>query len=308
MQRVLVTGGAGFIGSHIVQGLQAAGHEVVALDDLSGGSRSNLPTSVPLHVLDIRSDQARQAIEHLQPDSVVHAAAQVSVRISMDEPWVDTDKNVTGLVNVLSALRQRPGSHVVFLSSGGACYGEQDYFPAREDHPIRPESVYGLSKRVGELYLELWGRAWGVTSTALRLSNVFGPRQNPHGEAGVVAIFSERLLRGESIMVNGSGGQTRDFVYVEDVAAAVVRSVELKAQGIFNIGTARETSIMDLAKRLRSLAGSTAAIQHGPSKAGEQQRSCIDTAAARQALGWSPSVDLDQGLARTLAWYKESAR
>jgi UDP-glucose 4-epimerase len=226
----------------------------------------------------------------------------------MEEPWLDTDLNVTGLVNVLAPFRGRSGVHVVFLSSGGACYGEQDVFPASESHPIRPASVYGLSKRVGEMYLEFWAREWGVTSTSLRLSNVYGPRQNPHGEAGVVAIFCERLLQGQSISVNGSGEQTRDFVYVGDVARAVVQAAQSRVVGEFNIGTSRETSINEIARRLRDMAATNVEIGHAPAKAGEQMRSCIDNARAKQKLAWSPEVDLDQGLSSTLEWYKTIRR
>lgn len=304
MATVLVTGGAGFIGSHIVDRLLARSHTVHVLDDLSSGSKKNLAAGVPLHELDMRSDKARELVEKLAPDFIVHAAAQVSVRISMEQPALDTDLNVTGLINILTPLRDRKGTHVVFLSSGGAVYGEQESFPAPETHRIMPESVYGLSKRVGELYLEFWSRVWGVTSTALRLSNVYGPRQNPHGEAGVVAIFCERLLAGKSITVNGTGKQTRDFVYVEDVAEAVGRAVDTRAVGEFNVGTSRETTITELAERLRDMACPTAEIHYADAKAGEQMRSCIDVAKAKKVLGWTPKMEFAPGLEHTLAWYK----
>lgn len=304
MAKVLVTGGAGFIGSHIADQLKARGHEVHVLDDLSGGKRENVSPGITLHTLDMRTKEARDLIAALAPEIVVHAAAQASVRISMEEPWLDTDLNVTGLVNVLSPFRGRRGVHVVFLSSGGACYGEQELFPAPETHPIRPASVYGLSKRVGEMYLDFWAREWGVTSTALRLSNVYGPRQNPHGEAGVIAIFCERLLRGESISVNGTGTQTRDFVYVGDVARAVVQAAESRVVGEFNIGTSRETSINTIAKQLRDMVAPQVEIGYAAAKAGEQMRSCIDNARAKEQLSWAPEVDLDQGLSSTLEWYK----
>jgi UDP-glucose 4-epimerase len=304
MATVLVTGGAGFIGSHIVDRLLARSHTVHVLDDLSSGSKKNLAAGVPLHELDMRSEKARELVEKLAPDFIVHAAAQVSVRISMEQPALDTDLNVTGLINILTPLCDRKGSHVVFLSSGGAVYGEQESFPAPETHRIMPESVYGLSKRVGELYLEFWSRVWGVTSTALRLSNVYGPRQNPHGEAGVVAIFCERLLAGKSIAVNGTGKQTRDFVYVEDVAEAVGRAVDTRAVGEFNVGTSRETTITELAERLRDMACPTAEIHYAAAKAGEQMRSCIDVAKAKKVLGWTPKMEFAPGLEHTLAWYK----
>ena len=308
MATVLVTGGAGFIGSHIVDKLLARSHKVHVLDDLSSGSKKNLAPNVPLHELDMRSEKARTLVADLAPDFIVHAAAQVSVRISMEQPALDTDLNVTGLINILTPLRDRKGTHVVFLSSGGAVYGEQESFPAPETHPIRPESVYGLSKRVGEMYLEFWSRVWGVTSTSLRLSNVYGPRQNPHGEAGVVAIFSERLLEGKSISVNGTGEQTRDFVYVEDVAEAVGRAVDTRTVGEFNIGTARETSVNELAETLRDLACPSAEIKHAPAKAGEQMRSCIDISKAKKAFGWAPTMEFSKGLAHTLQWYRTATR
>jgi UDP-glucose 4-epimerase len=227
----------------------------------------------------------------------------------MDKPAVDTDINVTGLINLLTPLcHTKNKAHVVFLSSGGACYGEQEVFPAPEGHPIRPESVYGLSKRVGEMYLEFWSRVWGISSTSLRLSNVYGPRQNPHGEAGVVAIFCERLLAGKDIVVNGSGEQTRDFVFVGDVADAVFKAVEKRPVGEFNIGTGRETSVISLATELRDRACPTAKIDFAPAKAGEQMRSVIDNTLAGKFLSWSPKVDMADGLARTLEWYREGKR
>lgn len=309
MAKVVVTGGAGFIGSHIVDALLSRGHEVHVIDDLSSGLRQNLAhvPQVKLHVVDIRTQAARELVETLAPDVVVHAAAQVSVRVSMDNPALDTDLNVTGLVNILSALRSRKGSHCVFLSSGGAIYGEQIAFPAKEDHPIKPESVYGLSKRVGEEYLEFWSRIWGISSTSMRLSNVYGPRQNPHGEAGVVAIFCERLLAGKSITVNGSGAQTRDFVYVGDVAEGVAQAVDTRVVGEFNIGTSKETSITDLAQRLRALIAPQAEIVYGDAKSGEQMRSCIDNSLAGVRLKWTPKVGFESGLQRTVEWYRNGS-
>jgi len=308
MAKIIVTGGAGFIGSHIVDRLKP-GNEIHVIDDLSSGSKENLPADVTLHELDIRSEQAANLVARLEPDVLIHAAAQISVRISMDKPAVDTDINVTGLINLLTPLcHNKNRAHVVFLSSGGACYGEQEVFPAPESHPIRPESVYGLSKRVGEMYLEFWSRVWGVTSTSLRLSNVFGPRQNPHGEAGVVAIFCERLLAGRDIVVNGTGEQTRDFVFVGDVADAVYRSVEKRAVGELNIGTAKETSVISLANDLRAKIRPSATISFAPAKSGEQMRSVIDNTLAAKVLSWKPTVEISAGLDRTLEWYRQKSR
>jgi UDP-glucose 4-epimerase len=307
MAKIIVTGGAGFIGSHIVDRLKA-GNEVHVIDDLSSGTPSNLPGDVHLHELDIRSQEAASLVAKLAPDVVVHAAAQISVRISMDRPALDTDINVTGLINILTPLCDNKNTHVVFLSSGGACYGEQEVYPASESHPIRPESVYGLSKRVGEMYLEFWSRVWGVSSTSLRLSNVYGPRQNPHGEAGVVAIFCERLLAGKDITVFGSGEQTRDFVFVGDVAGAVFQAVQKRCVGEFNIGTAHETSILSLAEDLRVRACPGAKINFAPAKAGEQMRSVIDNSLAKRVLAWEPTVSFAAGLDKTLAWYRQGTR
>lgn len=316
MPKIIVTGGAGFIGSHIVDRLIAASpnNQLIVIDDLSSGLRSNIPSDVPLYQLDIRSADAAKLVMDIEPDVIVHAAAQISVRISMDNPALDTDVNVTGLVNLLNALRPNASQssavskmkvpHVVFLSSGGACYGEQELFPAPEGHPVRPESIYGLSKRVGEMYLEFWSRVWGITSTSMRLSNVYGPRQNPHGEAGVIAIFCERLLAGKDIVVNGSGEQTRDFVYVGDVAGGVAKAIEQRVVGEFNIGTSRETSILSIAKDLRDRVCPQAKIDFAPAKSGEQMRSVIDNSLARTALGWVPQVELDEGIKRTIEWYR----
>ncbi len=308
MAKIIVTGGAGFIGSHIVDRLRS-GNELHVIDDLSSGSKENLTAEVELHELDIRSEQASELVARLEPDVLVHAAAQISVRISMDRPSVDTDINVTGLINLLTPLCHTSNkAHVVFLSSGGACYGEQEVYPAPESHPVRPESVYGLSKRVGEMYLEFWSRVWGITSTSLRLSNVYGPRQNPHGEAGVVAIFCERLLAGKDITVFGTGEQTRDFVYVGDVADAVSRAVETRIVGEFNIGTSQETSIGWLAKDLRDRICPQAGVSFAPAKAGEQMRSVIDNASAAKSLTWRPQVELATGLQQTLDWYRQKHR
>jgi UDP-glucose 4-epimerase len=306
MAKILVTGGAGFIGSHIVDRLLSAKHEVQVIDDLSSGSEKNLAPGVPLHKVDIRSREAQEVVGQFAPEVIVHAAAQVSVRISMDNPTLDSDLNVTGLINIITPLRDRKGTHVVFLSSGGAVYGEQEAFPAPESHAIAPESLYGLSKRIGEMYLEFWQRVWGVSSSWMRLSNVYGPRQNPHGEAGVVAIYCERLLEGKSIIVNGTGEQTRDFVFVGDVAEAIARAAEKRPSGPFNIGTAHETSVNTLATTLRDLACPSAEIVRAPAKAGEQMRSCIDNSRARKELDWQPTVSFDQGLKRTLDWYRET--
>jgi UDP-glucose 4-epimerase len=303
MAKVLVTGGAGFIGSHIVDALLADGHHVEVIDDLSSGNRANLPATVTLHVADIATDAAREVVRTFAPEVLVHAAAQISVRESMDDPTKDSRINVTGFVSLLSELRTIPGVRCIFLSTGGAIYGEQSSFPATEDHPVRPESVYGLSKWVGEHYLEFWSRVWGVKRCVLRLANVYGPRQNPHGEAGVVAIFCRGLLSHQPLVINGEGHQTRDFVYVGDVARAVAICARQRHEGTFNIGTGVETSVNTLVAALREAAGTEGNISHGPAKGGEQLRSCIDPSRAEKIFGWKPEVSLPTGVASTMKWF-----
>ena len=302
---VVITGGAGFIGSHIVDQFVAAGEEVVVIDNLSSGSKTNLPAKARLVVADIQSEAAAAALKEIKPSVLVHAAAQISVRASMENPLFDTKVNVVGLVNLLSAVKEASLSpHLVLLSTGGAIYGEQEVFPADESHVCKPESVYGLAKRVSELYLDMWQRAFGLSYCALRLSNVYGPRQNPHGEAGVVAIFSKLLLAGKTPTINGSGAQTRDFVFVEDVARAAKIAADKRIHGIFNIGTGKETSVNELYAALAAACGHTLAPRHVPTKAGEQMRSCIDASKAAREIGWKPEIELREGVARTVSWFR----
>lgn len=305
MSTIVVTGGAGFIGSHIVDRLLEKGHKVHVLDNLSSGVKSNLSPQATLHEIDIRSREIRDLLRSINPEAIVHTAAQISVRISMEDPTLDTDINLVGLVNILQSFQGRSHPFFVMISTGGAIYGEQDVFPADEDHPIRPNSVYGLAKRASELYLDLWKREMKQSFCALRLANVYGPRQNPHGEAGVVAIFLQKLLRGEVPMINGSGDQTRDFVYVRDVSLAVLKAVESKTEGTYNIGTGRETSVNQLYTMIAKALGTETKAIHGPAKAGEQMRSCIDAGRALKSLGWNPSVSLEDGCRETAAWFRE---
>jgi UDP-glucose 4-epimerase len=306
MAKVFVTGGAGFIGSHIVEVLLQGGHQVEVIDDLSSGIRENVPEQVPLHELDICSPETARLLRLSAPDVLVHAAAQVSVRISMSDPVLDTRVNVSGLLNLLHAFSGQKLPFVVFASTGGAIYGEQHAFPATETHPIEPCSVYGLSKRVSEMYLDLWMRQYGLRYAALRFGNVYGPRQNPHGEAGVIAIFCEHLFRNKQVNINGSGEQTRDFVYVRDVAHAVRAVAERGETGTFNIGTGVETSINRIYGILSRITGGKQSPHHAPAKSGEQMRSCIDSSLAGRTFGWTPQVQIEQGLEITAQWFKES--
>ncbi|NVI97113.1 NAD-dependent epimerase/dehydratase family protein [Myxococcus sp. AM009] len=305
--KVLVTGGAGFIGSHVCDEFLRGGHEVIALDDLSGGKRENLDPRVRLAVHDIRSREASELIKSEKPDVLCHLAAQMDVRRSVDDPSFDADVNIRGMLNLLEAARVSGVRKVIFSSTGGAIYGEQDVFPAPESHPTRPISPYGVSKASGELYLGYYRAQYGLPYVALRYANVYGPRQNPHGEAGVVAIFSQRLIANQGCTIFGEGKQTRDFVFGPDVARANRLAFEKDYVGAINIGTGVETDINRLYALLAEAAGSSASVAHAPGKPGEQLRSCIDHALARQVLGWEPSVDVREGLRRTIEYFRQKA-
>ena len=307
MSKILVTGGAGFIGSHVYDLLVAAGHKVFVVDNLSSGTKDNLPKDAKLHVVDIRSKEMQELIHSEGPEVIVHCAAQMSVRVSMEDPILDADINVMGLLNMLEPLRKKSGTHFVFLSTGGAIYGEQEAFPAPETHPVHPESAYGLSKFVGENYLALWAKTWGLRTSILRLANVYGPRQNPHGEAGVVAIFAKGLYQNKKLTINGAGNQTRDFVFVGDVAEAVRSSIEKGCQGTFNIGTGVETSVNDLVHEIKRATGISGNFSNGPAKGGEQMRSVIDPSLARLQLGWKPAMQLATGIDITAAWFRDQS-
>ncbi|WP_141593505.1 MULTISPECIES: NAD-dependent epimerase/dehydratase family protein [unclassified Myxococcus] len=305
--KVLVTGGAGFIGSHVCDEFLRGGHDVIALDDLSGGKRENLDPRVRLAVHDIRSREASELIKSEKPDVLCHLAAQMDVRRSVDDPSFDADVNIRGMLNLLEAARVSGVKKVIFSSTGGAIYGEQDVFPAPESHPTRPISPYGVSKASGELYLGYYRAQYGLPYVALRYANVYGPRQNPHGEAGVVAIFSQRLIAGQGCTIFGEGKQTRDFVFGPDVARANRLAFENDYVGAINIGTGVETDINRLYALLAEAAGSSASVAHAPGKPGEQMRSCVDNALAKKVLGWEPSVDVREGLRRTLEYFRQKA-
>ena len=301
---ILVTGGAGFIGSHVVDHALKAGHEVLVLDDLSSGRRDNLDPRARLHVFDVRSREAAELIESERPDALFHLAAQMDVRRSCADPRFDADVNIAGFINLLEASVRSGVRRVVFSSTGGAIYGEQDFFPADETHPTRPCSPYGVSKAASELYLGYYRAQYGLSYAALRYANVYGPRQNPHGEAGVVAIFCDRLLSGRECVIYGDGGQTRDFVFVGDVARANLLALTSDYVGALNIGTGVETDVNTLQAALAKAAGVNSPARHEPPKPGEQRRSVITPARARQILGFTPEVALEQGLGETMAFFK----
>jgi UDP-glucose 4-epimerase len=303
--KVLVTGGAGFIGSHVVDRCIEAGHRVAVVDDLSAGRREHVQPAARLHVVDIRRPALGDVFRAEAPEAVIHLAAQAAVSRSVAEPQFDAEVNVLGSVNLLECCRRSEVRRVVYISTGGAGYGDTEVLPTPEDHPSRPVSPYGVSKVAAELYLECWQGLYGLSGMVLRLANIYGPRQSPHGEAGVVAIFTERLLRGEPCVINGDGLQTRDFVYVGDVADAALLALERPGvTGPVNIGTGIETSVVTLFECLRAAAGGKGEARHAPARPGEQRRSLLDPSRARRLLGWSPRVTLDEGLRRTVAAHR----
>jgi len=302
--KILVTGGAGFIGSHIVDAYVQAGHEVVILDDLSSGRRENVHPEARLVQADIREVAAREMIRQERPDVLNHHAAQMDVRRSVADPRFDADVNLLGLLNVLEGAREAGVKRVIFASSGGAVYGDREKLPATENDPTAPVSPYGVSKRAGELYLHYYHVSHGLPYVALRYANVYGPRQDPHGEAGVVAIFTQRLVSGGETVINGDGTQTRDYVYVGDVAAANVAALQTDFVGPLNIGLGVETDVNRLYELLRDAAGVTASATHGPAKVGEQRRSVIDAARAREVLGWEPRMPLADGLRKVVTFFR----
>jgi UDP-glucose 4-epimerase len=311
--RVLVTGGAGFIGSHVADRFLERGDRVVVLDNLSSGRRENIPSGAEFVEADIGSDDAARLIGDGAFDVVAHLAAQIDVRRSVDDPVFDARVNIVGTLNLAEAVRSSTGARrtrVVFASTGGALYGDFVTPPNAEHMPKDPDSPYGIAKLSVEHYLAYYGRVHGMNTVVLRFGNVYGPRQDPHGEAGVVAIFCGRLLDGRPLTVFGDGRQTRDYIYVGDVATAFLTAADaslgpperLDARA-FNVGTGVETSVVDLADMLRRAAGSDAPMQFAPKRPGELARSVLAPQKAASVLGWRASVPLERGLAETYAWF-----
>jgi UDP-glucose 4-epimerase len=301
--RVLVTGGAGFIGSHIADNLLERGHEVAVVDDLSAGKRENVSNEADFYDADVRSG-CPHIFEEFRPEALSHQAAQMDVRRSVREPDFDAEVNVLGTVRLLENCVRYGVGRFVFASTGGAIYGEQRAFPAPENHPQYPVSPYGVSKLAGERYLHYYHVEYGISYVALRYANVYGPRQDPHGEAGVVAIFCGNLAVGKPSTINGTGEQTRDYVYVEDVARATVLALEDDVPpGAYNVGTGIETSVNELYAMIAAISGRTLPPRHGPAKPGEQARSCVDPTKAARLLDWQPEVDLKAGLKNTFRFF-----
>lgn len=312
---VLVTGGAGFIGSHVAEAYLARGWSVTIVDNLSTGQRANLPSGAEFVEMDVRDESLKKLFEERGGFEVVnHHAAQIDVRASVTRPRFDADVNIGGLLNILEASRKFDTRRVVFISSGGVVYGRADERPIPESAPKRPESPYGVSKLVGELYLRCFHALHELDYVALRYSNVFGPRQDPHGEAGVVAIFSRRIIEGKPITIYGSGEQTRDYVYVGDVVEAnmVVTAAPLSdGRGglddrAFNVGTGKETSVNQLAAALMEAAGREVPIEFAGARPGEVEWNSLNSERLG-GLGWTPAVDLLEGLRRTYRWIAERA-
>jgi UDP-glucose 4-epimerase len=301
---ILVTGGAGFIGSHVVDAYVAEGHKVVVVDDLSSGVRENLNPKAEFYQIDIRSKEIQQVFQRHSFHVVNHHAAQMDVRRSVADPQFDASVNVVGGLNIFEAARASGVRKIIFSSTGGAIYGEQDYFPADEEHPVRPLSPYGITKFVTEKYLSYYKEVHGIEHVILRYANIYGPRQNPHGEAGVVAIFAKKMLRGEKPIINGDGKQTRDYTYVGDVVKANLLALRYTGSNVFNIGTGIETDVTQLFQILRGLLNPTCPEEHGPPKVGEQLRSVITSAKIQRELGWIPSIGVAEGLKMTAEFFK----
>lgn len=307
--RVLVTGGAGFIGSHLVDALIAAGHETITIDNLATGVRENLNPQVRFHEADIRDAAAVAEIFATErPEVLIHEAAQLDVRRSVADPAYDADVNILGTLRLLQAGMENGLQKVIFASSGGAIYGDTEIMPTPETHPTAPISPYGVSKLSIEQYLHYFHTIHGLQYVALRYSNVYGPRQNPHGEAGVISIFAERLLRGEPTTIYGDGENTRDYVYVGDVVTANLAALASERVGAYNVGTGTEITVNEVFRRINTLTEAGAAERHGEAKVGEQRRSCLNWELARQELGWQPQIGFDEGLTRTVEFFIDKTR
>jgi len=303
--KVLVTGGAGFIGSHLVDRLIQEGYQVVVVDNLSTGKKKNINKQASFYKMDIlNAKRVERVFQKEKPEIISHHAALMDVRRSGDDPVFDAQTNILGLLNLLGSAVRHGTQRIVFASSGGAVYGEQDLFPAPEGHPTHPLTPHGVSKLSSEYYLYYYRKASGLEYTTLRYSHVYGPRQDPQGEAGVVAVFTQKMLKGEQVVINGNGMQTRDFIFVDDVVDANMAVINNEIAGTFNVGTGRETSENQLYRHLLDITASTMKEIHGPEKKGEQVRSVLDWQKIGKAVDWEPRVPMEEGLERTVSFFK----
>lgn len=303
--KILVTGGAGFIGSHTVDLLVERGDTVWVVDDLSSGRLENLNPEAEFHQLDISEEGLLLMFAEEKFDAVMHCAAQIDVRKSVADPVFDARANILGTLNLLECARRTGVKRFCFSSTGGAIYGDTDQRPTPVGAPCEPISPYGVAKLSIEHYLRFYRVVHGLESYVLRYGNVYGPRQNPHGEAGVVAIFARRMLEGQPLTINGDGLQTRDYVFVEDVARANVLALSAPTGGLVNVGTGVESDVNRVFQLLNESLGAGREESHGPPMPGEQRTSCLDVSATREALGWTPRVALDEGIRRTADWFRE---
>jgi len=303
--KILVTGGAGFIGSHIVDAFLSAGHEVCVVDDLSTGFRRNLAAGVPLHVVDIRDPKLGEVFENERPEVVCHQAARANVRESFEKPLLYAEVNVLGSLNVLECCRRFNVRKMIYASTGGAVYGIPEQLPVTEQHPVNPLDPYGASKHHVEHYMHLYEKNFGISYTSLRYPNVYGPRQNPFGEAGVVAIFARQMLDRKQPVINGSGEQERDFVSVTDIARANLLALDKADREIMNIGSGLATSINTIYSTLADLTGFGEKAAYGPAKAGEVYRIYLNADRAKNILGWTPNVSLVEGLRATVEYFRK---
>jgi UDP-glucose 4-epimerase len=302
--KVLVTGGAGFIGSHVADALIEQGHTVIVVDDLSTGKAEFVNPQARFYQLDIRSPELAEVLDRERPELINHHAAHADVRRSVTDPRHDADVNILGSLNLLECARQHGATKFVYASTGGAIYGEPVYLPCDENHPLNPICPYGVSKLTVERYLSYYGHAYGLQYTILRYPNVYGPRQDPTGEGGVVAIFARRMLLGEQVIINGTGDQQRDFLYVSDVVRANILAQDHFGGQIYNLGTGLGTSVNDLFALMADKTGYGAGPTHGPPKAGETFKIYLDATKARHELNWQPETSLDEGLSRTIISFR----
>lgn len=306
--KILITGGAGFIGSHVSDACIDAGHVVIIMDDLSTGKIENVNPKAKLIMMDIRDENIRNVFQQEKFDVIIHHAAQMDVRKSVEDPKFDASINILGTINLLENCKEFGVKKFIFASTGGAIYGEQDYFPADEAHPVRPLSPYGIAKLSVEKYLFYYEAVYGLKYVSLRYANVFGPRQNPHGEAGVVAIFANKMLAGQQPIINGDGKQTRDYTFVGDVVRANMFALEYEKSDIFNVGTGIESDVNTIFNCIKQFAKSDSKELHGPAKMGEQQRSVLDYTHIKKIFGWQPTVTLEQGIELAVQYFRNKIK